>query len=169
MSFLVVSSLQQTLQKLCKIIFHLAPEITAWAYFLLESVFTGLEMLFLPPVLACKNQVKAACKNTAGNIFIFEEWLLCLCLDKTLALILVWKGIYQGLYLQEVYLSSWVVVCSNYGARLNGFYHQNFAHLVKDKLEKPEILQGPIKEKLPNLWKWEFPHRFPYSYAYQFG
>lgn len=64
----------------------------------------------------------------------------------TLGLIPVWKGIYHDLHFQEVYLGACM-----YGARQNGFYCQNFAQLVKDKLEKPEILQGPIKEKLPNL------------------
>lgn len=33
---------------------------------------------------------------------------------------------------------------------------------------KPEIPQGLIKEKLPNHGEKEFPHRFSYSYAYQF-
>lgn len=43
-----------------------------------------------------------------------------------------------------------------------------FSHLVKHRLVKPEIPQGLIKEKLPNHWKIEFPHRFPCGYAYQF-
>ena len=55
-----------------------------------------------------------------------------------------------------------------YGAEEGSCCRQNFSHPVKHKLVKPEIPQDLIKEKPPNGWKIEFPHRFPCSYAYQF-
>lgn len=119
--------------------------------------------------LAWKSRVEAVSENTAGAFLSLKnDFCVCgwgyfgahPCLEGDIS----WSAFSRG---SLTCLS--VGFSPIYGARQNGFYCQNFAQLVKDKLGKPEILQGPIKEKLPDLWKFEFPHRFPYRYAYQFG